>query len=211
MIQSKRSGAIVWTLALAALTSACASTRTRPAAPRPFPVPGAASAPAPARPRLEPLPPDPAALPDVGAAIPPSALPPSRSEVQVFDSYALVGTALSLRGIPYRNGGTDPEGFDCSGFTQYVFAKYGIAIPRDVRSQYRFGKPIEPEEISPGDLVFFATTDPGASHVAIAIGGNGFVHAPSTWGAVRVEFLSGTYWSRRFLGARRMTFELAPF
>jgi NlpC/P60 family protein len=194
---------LIWTLALAALTSACASTRAVPAAPRPFPVPGAAHTP-PAQPHVAPEPPDAPALPDLGSAIPPSARP-DRLEVQIFDSYALVGTALSLRGIPYRNGGTDPQGFDCSGFTQYVFAQYGIPLPRDVRSQYRIGTPIEPEQISPGDLVFFATTDPGVSHVAIAIGGDGFVHAPSTWGVVRVEFLSGAYWSRRYLGARRMT------
>ena len=122
----------------------------------------------------------------------------------MFDSYALVGTALGLRGIPYRNGGTDANGFDCSGFTQYVFSHYGISLPRDVRAQYRMGKPLEPGEISPGDLVFFTTTSPGVSHVAIAIGGDGFVHAPSTWGTVRVEFLSGSYWSRRYLGARRV-------
>jgi hypothetical protein len=195
---------LFWTLALAALTGACASTGAVPSAPRPFPVPGATHAPPP-QPHVAPEPPaDAPALPEIGAPIPPSDRP-DRSDVQVFDSYALVGTALGLRGIPYRNGGTDPEGFDCSGFTQYVFARFGIRLPRDVRSQYLIGKPIEAEEISPGDLVFFATTNPGASHVAIAIGGDGFVHAPSTWGTVRVEFLSGTYWSRRFLGARRLT------
>jgi cell wall-associated NlpC family hydrolase len=194
---------LIWTLALASLTSACASTRAVPAAPRPFPVPGASHAPP--QPHVTPeLPPDVPALPEFGPSIPPSERP-DRSEVQVFDSYALVGTALGLRGIPYRNGGNDPQGFDCSGFTRYVFARYGITLPRDVRSQYQIGRPIEPEEISPGDLVFFATINPGASHVAIAIGGDGFVHAPSTWGTVRVEFLSGTYWSQRFLGARRLT------
>ena len=195
---------LIWTLALASITSACASTRAVPAAPRPFPVPGASHAPPP-QPHVAPEPPpDVPAIPEFAPSIPPSERP-DRSEVQVFDSYALVGTALGLRGIPYRNGGNDPQGFDCSGFTRYVYARYGITLPRDVRSQYQIGRPIDPEEISPGDLVFFATTDPGASHVAIAIGGDGFVHAPSTWGTVRVEFLSGTYWSRRFLGARRLT------
>ena len=122
----------------------------------------------------------------------------------MFDGYALVGTALALRGTPYRNGGSDRQGFDCSGFTQYVFSRYGIALPRDVRAQYRVGTPLEPNEISPGDLVFFTTTDPDVSHVAIAIGGDGFVHAPSSWGVVRVEHLSESYWSRRYLGARRV-------
>lgn len=196
--------ALIWTVALAALTTACASSRATPAVPRPFPVPAPSHAPAqPAQPRTPTEPADDSALPDLGSTVAPSDRP-DRNEVQIFDSYALVGTALGLRGTPYRNGGGNPQGFDCSGFTQYVFAQYGLSIPRDVRSQYLVGKPIEADEIAPGDLVFFATTDGGASHVAIAIGGNGFVHAPSTWGVVRVEYLTGTYWSRRYLGARRL-------
>jgi len=122
----------------------------------------------------------------------------------VFDGYALVGTALSLRGAPYRNGGTDPSGFDCSGFTQYVFRQYGIALPRDVQEQYQFGKSVRPEELTAGDLLFFTTTDPGVSHVAIAVGGDEFVHAPSSSGVVRVEHLSSTYWAPRFVGAKRV-------
>jgi cell wall-associated NlpC family hydrolase len=165
-------------------------------------VPGAPAQPAQPEPPPDP-PPIAPALPEFGSPVAPSARP-DWDEVQVFDSYALVGTALSLRGIPYRNGGTDAHGFDCSGFTQYVFSRYGIALPRDVRSQFRVGKPLEPDEISPGDLVFFTTTNPDVSHVAIAIGGDGFVHAPSTWGTVRVEYLSGNYWSRRYVGARRV-------
>jgi len=120
------------------------------------------------------------------------------------DSYAVVGTALSLRGAPYRNGGTDPSGFDCSGFTQYVFAQYGIALPRDVREQFREGSAVDPAEIAAGDLVFFATTEQSASHVAIAIGGDEFVHAPSSAGVVRVEHLNARYWAQRFVGARRL-------
>jgi cell wall-associated NlpC family hydrolase len=115
-----------------------------------------------------------------------------------------VGTALSLRGAPYRNGGSDPNGFDCSGFTQYVFAQFGVALPREVREQYREGKSIEPIDLAPGDLVFFSTTDPGVSHVAIVVGGDQFVHAPSSSGVVRVERLSSSYWSPRYVGARRI-------
>lgn len=195
---------LIWTLALASLTSACASTG---GVPRPFPVPGATHArpePAqPAAPTAPPNAPDTPAFP--GSPAPPRAPEPERPiATTLFDGYALVGTALSLRGTPYRNGGTDPLGFDCSGFTQYVFSQYGIALPRDVRAQYRVGKPVEPNEITPGDLVFFTTTDPDVSHVAIAIGGDGFVHAPSSWGTVRVEYLSGIYWSRRYVGTRRV-------
>ena len=145
-----------------------------------------------------------------GAPLPPSAVPPAPVGPPVVvpaspvAPTAIVSTAMMLRGIPYRNGGNDPNGFDCSGFTKYVFSQFGISLPRDVRSQYRIGTPVDPSELSPGDLVFFATTNPDVSHVAIAIGGNGFVHAPSTWGTVRVEYLSGTYWARRYVGARRV-------
>jgi cell wall-associated NlpC family hydrolase len=121
-----------------------------------------------------------------------------------MDGYALAGTALGLRGIPYRNGGSDPSGFDCSGFTQYVFAQYGIALPREVREQFRVGKAVKPDDLAVGDIIFFTTTDPGPSHVAIAIGGDEFVHAPSSTGVVRVEHLSSSYWSPRYLGARRL-------
>jgi len=138
----------------------------------------------------------------------PAAPLPARATAETshapMDGYALAGTALGLRGIPYRNGGSDPTGFDCSGFTQYVFAQFGIALPREVREQYRVGKAVKPDDLAAGDIIFFTTTDPGPSHVAIAIGGDEFVHAPSSTGVVRVEHLSSSYWSPRYLGARRL-------
>jgi len=172
----------------AACSGACASTGYRP---KPFPLPGGEAAPSrPSAPR--PAPEGPAS----------SITPPAASGG--IDGYALAGTALSLRGAPYRNGGADPNGFDCSGFTQYVFSQHGLSLPREVREQYRVGKTIGPQDLAPGDILFFTTTDPGPSHVAIAIGGDQFVHAPSSTGVVRVEHLSSSYWSPRFLGARRL-------
>jgi hypothetical protein len=120
------------------------------------------------------------------------------------DTYALTGTALALRGVPYRNGGSDPNGFDCSGFTQYVFRQYGVTLPRDVGAQFARGNAVKLDRIAPGDLVFFTTVAAGASHVGIALGGDEFVHAPSSNGVVRVERFSAAYWSRRFVGARRI-------
>ncbi|MEO8680598.1 MAG: C40 family peptidase [Vicinamibacterales bacterium] len=153
--------------------------------PQPFPMPGGTTAtPAPA-----PAPSTPGRpAPRTGSA----------------DGYSLSSTALSLRGAPYRNGGIDPKGFDCSGFVKYVFNQNGVNVPREVRDQFRMGKGVDRNRLHPGDLVFFTTVAPGASHVGIAIGGDQFVHAPSERGVVRVEQLSTQYWASRFVGAKRV-------
>ena len=111
---------------------------------------------------------------------------------------------MRLRGIPYRNGGSDPSGFDCSGFVQWVFAQNGVRLPREVREQYDAGQKVDLRNVEPGDLLFFATESRGASHVGVAIGGDQFVHAPSSQGVVRVERFSANYWATRFVGARRV-------
>jgi cell wall-associated NlpC family hydrolase len=116
----------------------------------------------------------------------------------------LVGTALALRGTPYRNGGADLEGFDCSGFVHYVFAQHGLGMPRTVAEQYEVGRKIDSRDLQPGDLVFFRTAGDDASHVGIALGDGAFVHAPSSNGVVRVEMISAKYWMSRFVGARRV-------
>ncbi|MCU1384229.1 MAG: hypothetical protein JWL71_2926 [Acidobacteria bacterium] len=177
----------------AACSGACASSGYTP---KPFPLAGAAPPPAGSS---SPAPDAPAAA---SRPAPPDPAPPTSSSG--LDDYALVGTALALRGTPYRNGGSDPQGFDCSGFTQYVFSQYGVPLPRAVREQYLVGKAIAAEELAPGDILFFSTTAPGPSHVGIAIGGDQFVHAPSSTGVVRVEHLGSSYWSPRYLGARRV-------
>lgn len=119
-------------------------------------------------------------------------------------AYSVTTTALALRGAPYRNGGSDPTGFDCSGFVRYVFSQHGVTVPRTVSDQFRAGKQVDEQLLEPGDLVFFTTVAPGASHVGIAIGGDEFVHAPSSTGEVRVERMSAPYWATRFVGARRV-------
>jgi cell wall-associated NlpC family hydrolase len=170
-------------MAAAVMVGGCASSG---AVPRPFHVPGR-----------------PAAPPTAEAAPPPSPASPAQAAPgqPPSDTYALTGTALSLRGTPYRNGGSDPSGFDCSGFTQYVFSQHGIALPREVKDQYAAGQSVKPEEVVPGDLLFFTTVAPGASHVGISLGGDEFVHAPSSTGVVRVEHVNTQYWSQRFVGS----------
>lgn len=181
-------------LALVALSVgmvACASTG---AVPRPFPTPGGP----PPSPRI-PSPTPPTTIPPVGDETPQTTPP-----IGGGDGYAIAGTALTFRGVPYRNGGTDPSGFDCSGLVQYVFARYGMALPRDVKHLYREGESVDRDALAPGDLVFFSTVARGASHVGIALGGDQFVHAPSSSGVVRVEQIGAEYWTRRFVGARRL-------
>ena len=116
---------------------------------------------------------------------------------------AAASLALSLQGVPYANGGADTDGFDCSGFVQYVFAQSGVALPRNVREQVEAGREVEGAPQA-GDLVFFAIDGERVSHVGIATGPGTFVHAPSSRGVVRVESLTSPYWSRRYAGARRV-------
>jgi hypothetical protein len=145
-----------------------------------------------------------------GAALPPGAVETSPEPPPIVAPPALVSTALQYQGVPYRNGGSDPSGFDCSGFVQYVFARFGTALPREVRDQYQAGKPIDLDEVEAGDLLFFETVSRGASHVGMAVGGGQFVHAPSSRGVVRVERYSVSYWASRFVGARRIVVASEP-
>ena len=124
--------------------------------------------------------------------------------IELRDGFAIAQTALQLRGRPYRLGGTDPSGFDCSGLVQYVFALHGITLPRVVRDQYRVGRQVSLDELEPGDLVFFHTEGDGVSHVGISIGGDQFVHAPNARETVRTSSLTSGYWAERVDGARRM-------
>jgi peptidoglycan DL-endopeptidase CwlO len=117
---------------------------------------------------------------------------------------ALVAAALDLRGTPYVPGGAGPDAFDCSGFVQYVFAEFGIGLPRTVTSQFDATSEVPFEQLAPGDLLFFRTSGNEPSHVAIAIGDGTFVHAPSSRGVVRVESLAASYWRDRFDSVRRV-------
>lgn len=186
----------LWAVGLAASVSACASSGAV-YTPRPFPMPEPAGAPAPPAPE--------APAPSAPAA---PAVPPPRGARPTAPSgggYALSGTALSLRGAPYRAGGADPAGFDCSGLVRYVYQQHGVSLPRATRDQFKVGKSVPRDRLEPGDLVFFSTVAPGASHVGIMIGGDQFVHAPSERGVVRVESLAAQYWATRFVGAKRVS------
>jgi cell wall-associated NlpC family hydrolase len=171
---------ILLSIAAASITmTACASTG---GVPEPFPTPG----PRPTRTAT----PKPVAT--SGTSLP-------------ADGYSIAGTALGLRGAPYRNGGSDPRGFDCSGLIEYVYSQHGIAVPRTVEELHDAGRDVPTQDMQPGDLVFFDTTGRGPSHVGMSIGGDEFVHAPSGAGVVRVERLGAAYWAQRFIGVKRVT------
>lgn len=194
--------ALLWVVLVAVMGAACATTGG--AVPRPFP--GAALPPAPAPlppiPEGDASPPELVALPSPGPEEPPS---PPLFDPPVREVPGIVATTLALMGIPYRNGGTDPGGFDCSGLVQWVFNKFGTFMPRNTREQYQVGTDISRDDLQPGDLVFFATAGRRrVSHVGIVVSPGHFVHAPNSKGYVRMERLEATYWSKRFLGARRV-------
>ena len=111
---------------------------------------------------------------------------------------------MDFLGVPYRNGGSDPSGFDCSGLVQWVFARHGTMLPRETKDQYRVGRGVDLRDVQPGDLIFFETVSRGASHVGIVIGEGRFIHAPNSNGVVRVEPYAANYWIRRYVGARRV-------
>ncbi len=116
----------------------------------------------------------------------------------------IVTTAKKYIGVPYVWGGSTPSGFDCSGFTQYVFKAHGITLPRTTKQQYAAGTSVSKSELKQGDLVFFDNTyTTGISHVGIYVGDGQFIHSSSSKGII-ITALSNSYWASRYYGARRV-------
>lgn len=116
----------------------------------------------------------------------------------------IVNNAFKYMGVPYVFGGTTPNGFDCSGFTQYVYKQSGISISRTTIDQYNQGTSVSKSNLIKGDLVFFKDTyRTGVSHVGIYIGDNKFIHASSSNG-VTITSLNSDYYVQHWLGAKRI-------
>ena len=119
----------------------------------------------------------------------------------------VVETALSFLGYPYVYGGSTPKGFDCSGFTSYIYKQYGYSLNRTCSGQLDNGTPVAMSELQPGDLVIFkkyASSAGRASHVGIYIGGGEFIHASTSKVGVIISKLSDAYYTPGFVGGRRI-------
>lgn len=123
----------------------------------------------------------------------------------------VVELALSYLGVPYVYGGSSPKGFDCSGFTMYIFGQFGYSLPHSATSQWTgSGEYVDKEDLQPGDLVLFCdpsrSNGKACSHVGIYIGDNQFVHASSgsSGKCIRISSLDENYYSSYYKGAKRL-------
>lgn len=108
--------------------------------------------------------------------------------------------ALDYRGRPYVYGGAGPAGFDCSGFTRFVYSRVGIDLPHSSYTQWDSGRHIRRADLRPGDLVFFA----GLGHVGLYLGHDRFIHAPHTGTDVSVASLDYGWYASTYVGAVRI-------
>jgi cell wall-associated NlpC family hydrolase len=142
------------------------------------------------------------------APVPPGLVPAVPGPRPWPDAEAIVRTAVGLVGVPYQLGGETPTGgFDCSGFVRFVFLQHAIDLPRTVAEQVAVGESIELSAARAGDLLFFTTIAPGASHVGLVLGPDEFIHAPGNTSVVRIEALS-PYWRGRIVAVKRVLYAL---
>lgn len=123
-----------------------------------------------------------------------------------FAETVLDKTVNELIGTKYKYAGTTPSGFDCSGFTMYVFNEFGIELDHQSKAQAQEGYWIDKSDLRPGDLVFFNTDGKGISHVGIYLGNDEFVHSATDDGVVKNK-LSESYYKKRYVTARRVIWD----
>jgi peptidoglycan endopeptidase LytE len=169
---------------------------TTPAQATPGPVGQVSSTATPA-----PEPPTVAPAPDAHQSPPPAAQPPGDGSA----GSRVAALAQKYVGHRYVWGGHSPDGFDCTGFTWYVYREAGITIPlHDLQGQMDTGQKVEKDQLQPGDLLFFQNTyKEGLSHVGIYLGDGRFINAETEKTGVQVRALSEQYWESRYLGASR--------
>jgi cell wall-associated NlpC family hydrolase len=114
--------------------------------------------------------------------------------------YSVVKTAEKFLGVRYKFGGVDPKGFDCSGYSSYVYKVNGFLLPHSAQQQFAEGKRIGIRKAKPGDLVFFRISGWKISHVGIYMGEYRFIHAPSRGKHVSFDDIRKDYWRKRYAG-----------
>ncbi len=114
--------------------------------------------------------------------------------------YEILETAKTYIGVKYSYGGSGETGFDCSGFVMFIYSIHNIKLARSSDKQYYEAKKITKEQAYPGDLVFFTTYKKGPSHVGIYMGGDDFIHSPSTGKRVEIATMNNSYWKKRIIG-----------
>lgn len=129
---------------------------------------------------------------------------PSKGEAAAYTGQGIVTIAKKYLGVPYIYGGTTTRGFDCSGFTQYVYKEVGMTIKRTATEQYTQGTAVQLGNLQPGDLVFFSSNGSSISHVGIYTGENSFISSTTSKG-VSIASLSNTYWKPIYVGAKRIS------
>ncbi|MBZ9636179.1 NlpC/P60 family protein [Clostridium sp. FP1] len=110
---------------------------------------------------------------------------PSRGSATIADN-AIIAYASNFLGTPYLWGGTSPSGFDCSGFTQYVYAHFGISVGRTTFDQINDGVQVSRDNLQPGDLIFFGTFA-SPHHMGMYVGDNNYIHAPHTGDVIKIS------------------------
>ena len=116
----------------------------------------------------------------------------------------VISYAKQFIGTPYVYGGSTPSGFDCSGFTSYVYKHFGISLPHSSSAQYSSLAKVSRDQLKAGDLVFFTNGGSGIGHVGIYVGNNQFIHSPSSGRTVCIDTMSSGYYASHYVGAGRV-------
>jgi murein DD-endopeptidase len=134
---------------------------------------------------------------------PPLAIDTPPIAMRYGDEIAL--RAIALVGKPYRYGGADLKGFDCSGMVYFIHQALGLEVPRTAAEQQRAALSIDKSALQPGDLLFFRTTRAKrTSHVGVYVGENRFVHAPQSGKLIELRTLDDQYYGKRLIGTGRL-------
>ena len=125
-----------------------------------------------------------------------------KSTLANVSASSIISFAEQFMGTPYVWGGTSPSGFDCSGFVQFVFDHFGVNLNRTSEQQFAEGVPVSTSNLKPGDLVFFSTYAPGATHVGIYMGNGMMIDAEDL--GVTIDSVFNSYWGPKYIGARQV-------